>query len=104
MGMNRIFDRIEMKCWFGSAPHFIQLIEFNLSVDYNIKDFQLLLEKWLAKGFRLRPWSPNVYLVVAGGVSAVVDQQMVVAVELELIETEHEPLQDGFRLESDQTI
>ncbi len=45
-----------------------------------------------------------VYLVNAGGVSAVVDEQMIVAVELKLIEAEHETLEDRFRLESDEAI
>ena len=36
--------------------------------------------------------------------SAVVDEQMIVAIELKLIETKHETLEDRFRLESDEAI
>lgn len=43
-------------------------------------------------------------LVNASSVSAVVDEQMIVAIELKLIETKHETLEDRFRLESDEAI
>jgi len=35
---------------------------------------------------------------------AVVDEQMIVAVELELVEAQHEPLQDGLRLEGNDAV
>ena len=44
------------------------------------------------------------HLVVSGRVSAVVDEQVVVTVKLELIETEHEPLEDRFGLEGDEAV
>jgi hypothetical protein len=37
-------------------------------------------------------------------VSSVVDEEMIVAVELKLIEAEHETLEDCFRLESERAI
>ena len=43
-------------------------------------------------------------LVVANGMGAVVDEQMIVAVELELVEAQHEPLQDGLRLEGNDAV
>lgn len=42
--------------------------------------------------------------MVAVGVGAVVDEQVVVAVELQLVEAQHETLQDRVRLERDDTV
>lgn len=36
--------------------------------------------------------------------SAIVDEQMVIAVELQLIKAQHKSLQDGLRLEGDDAI
>ena len=44
------------------------------------------------------------HLVHADGVRAVVDEELVVAVHLELLEAQHEPLQDGLRLEGHHAV
>ena len=50
----------------------------------------------------VRP-SPK-YLVIADGMGSVVDEQMIIAVELQLVEAQHKALQDRLRLESNNTI
>lgn len=42
--------------------------------------------------------------MIADSVSAIVNEQVIVAVELQLIEAQHEPLQDRFRLEGHDAI
>lgn len=44
------------------------------------------------------------HLVNSCGVSSVVNEQVIVTVELKLIETQHETLQDRLRLECDEAI
>lgn len=44
------------------------------------------------------------YLVGSDGVRPIVDVEMVVAVELEYVESQHEPLEDGVRLECDHAV
>lgn len=44
------------------------------------------------------------YLVTADRVRAIVDVEMVVAVQLQLVETQHEPLEDAMRLEGDGAV
>ena len=43
-------------------------------------------------------------LIVADGVSAIVDEKMIVAIELKLIKAQHEPLQNRLRLEGDDAV
>ena len=50
----------------------------------------------------VRPWPK--YLVIADGMGPVVDEQMIIAVELQLVEAQHKALQDRLRLESYNTI
>lgn len=46
----------------------------------------------------------NVYLRRCGGVSAIVHVEVVVAVQLQQVEVQHEPLQDAVRLERDGAV
>ena len=46
----------------------------------------------------------NFYLWCAYCVGAVIDNQFVVAIHGEILEPDHEPLQDGLGLEGDDTI
>lgn len=42
--------------------------------------------------------------MIADSVSSIVDVQMIVAIQLEHIKSQHETLQDGVRLECDDAI
>lgn len=46
----------------------------------------------------------RIYLVTADRVRTIVDVKVVVAVQLEMVETEHEPLKDAVRLEGDGAV
>ena len=46
----------------------------------------------------------KLYLVLANGMRAVVDDEVVVAVNVHRVEPEHEPLQDGLGLEGDHAL
>lgn len=53
---------------------------------------------------QVKDWKTATHLRRRGGVRAIVHVQMVVAVELQHLEVQHEPLQDAVRLEGDGAV
>lgn len=59
---------------------------------------------WMVTALRHRNEMAGIYLVTADRVRAIVDVKVIVAVQLKVVETEHEPLKDAVCLEGDGAV